>query len=425
MQNKSFILFLLTAFLAFGLLTIPLTTATRYDITFPSTQGTTQTLPPGTWIVQSTQDSNLVYNQNEGFKVQDIADNILNTFTVTSGSLLGTGNLNATTSGGVFQITPTSSGTLTATSTSPIFYVISNGQPLTNGVLNYASGNTYSILWQYTIPPGPPPIIVGTTNSILYFRSDQYSNNNMTANGLDPTNTNTPASINDTITTQTVTYGFRVWTIHRYGATTELTTGIPTAQVTRSTDGAGWQNATWLCPNTALNIGIDALKVGIYLSLDGGDTWTQRATYITHPLLNAALLQQTWTFNLYTTRTTNTATSFTFGSLIYHSSINNIGLQPPTDTQLQTWRFLNGDWIGFILGTYTSQIGAAAYLLILLIPTTTLYLRHRNFGPVLIMFALFGGPGGIVWLFVPGFAAAAVDILLVLGASFIVWKLIR
>jgi hypothetical protein len=417
MKTKLIISLSFLTLLTLSLLASPFVSATDYDIYFGS-EGTE-------WIVQTVADYNIDYGQGSGFKVQDITNNIIDVFTVTSGSLQGTGNLNATTSGGIFIFTPTTTGTLTVTSTSTAFYVTGNGAPLVAGNLNFVAGSTYTILWQYNVPPGPPIIIIGATNSILYFRSDTYTNNNATANGLDPANTNSPTNVNTTITTETVTYGFRVWTLHRFGTTTELTNGLPNAQVTRTTNGYGWQNGTWLCPQTTLAIGVDAIKVGIYLSTDSGATWTQKATYITHPLLSAALLEQTWTFNLYTTRTASSHTAFTFGSLTYHSSINGIGLQPPTDTQLQSWRFFNGDWIGFILGTYTSQIGVAAYLLILMIPATTLYLRHRNFGPVLVMFALFGGSGGIVWLFIPGWAAVAVNILLVLGFIFLIWKVLR
>ena len=173
-------------------------------------------------------------------------------------------------------------------------------------------------------------------------------------------------------------------------------------------------------------MGFDALKVESYLSLDNGATWTAQAAYVTNPIMSPLLLHQTWTFNLYTTyNTASSQTSYIFGSATYQSNINNVGFQPPTQTQLQTWNFLKGDYIMFILSTYTYLIGPAAYLLILMIPTVTLYLRHRNFGPVLILFALFGGPGGIVWIFIPAWASAAVDILLVLGASFLIWRLIR
>ena len=417
MKTKQTLSLIILLFYTVGLLCSSFVSATDYDIYFGS-EGTE-------WIVQTVEDYNLDYGQNSGFQIQDVTNDITTTFTVTSGSLQGVGNLNATTTGGLFLFTPTTTGVLTTTSTSTAFYVTSNGEPLTGGVLSFAAGTTYTLLWQYTVPPGPPIVIVGTTNTILYFRSDTFTNNNSTANGLDNTNTNTATNTNTTITTETVIYGFRVWKLHRYGTTTELTDGLPNAQVTRSDDGSGWQNGTWLCPATSLTLGVDAVKVGIYISLDGGSTWTQKATYITRPLISTALLEQTWTFNLYTTRTASSHTAFTYGSLIYHSSINGVGMKPPTDTELQSWRFFNGAWIDFILGTYTSQIGVAAYLLILLIPTTTLYLRHRNFGPVLVMFALFGSSGGIVWLFIPGWAAVAVNILLVLGFIFIIWKVLR
>ena len=416
--------------------TLPPPTSTPPPIPTPTPSGTPTPTPSGSptptptpspstgFIIQTTQNFNLAYDSGEGFKVQDVAQNILVTFTVESGALNGLGNLNVTSSGGLFLISPTTSGTLEATANIANFYVTVNGVPA--GLISYTAGTSYLVMWTYLAPPAPPPIIVGTSHSVLYFRSDSYTSNNVTAYGLDITNTNAVQTITDSITTEDVTYGFRVWVLHPTGTLTELTSGLPDIQVTRDTDGTGWQNTTWLCPSTTLNIGTDSLQVGLYLSLDDGYTWTARTLYITHPLLTTALLHQTWTFNLYTTRNETLGTcSYSFGSRTYNSNINGVGMEPPTQTQIQTYYFLTGNYILFILNTYTSEIGAAAYLLFLLIPTVTLYLRHRNFGPVVVFFLLFGGPGGLVWLLVPAWAAAGLDILLVLGAGFIVWKLIR
>ena len=68
-------------------------------------------------------------------------------------------------------------------------------------------------------------------------------------------------------------------------------------------------------PATNLVLGKDALKVILYQTLDNGATWTNKETYVTNPILSSQLLQQTWTFKLYTTYTQNTAATFSFGSL--------------------------------------------------------------------------------------------------------------
>lgn len=410
MKKPQLLIFITLSFLTLGLLTAPAAAIV---------------VPPGTWIIQTTQDFNLQYQSGSGFTAQDTAQNIDVTFNVASGSLTGTGNLNVTSGGGLFVFTPNVTGTLQITANTPNFYCTINNQPLTNPV-TYTANTTYTILWnnQKQIPT---PIIIGTYHSVLYFRSDTYTTNKQTGYGLDTTATNQQQTITAAVTPgQTATYGFRVWKVTQQGTQTELTSGTPTAEISRNTNGAGWQNSTWLAPQTTLNMGFDALKVESYLSLDNGATWTLLELYVTNPIMSPLLLHQTWTFNLYTTyNTASSQTSYIFGSATYQSNINNVGLQPPTQTQLQTWNFLKGDYIMFILSTYTYLIGPAAYLLILMIPTVTLYLRHRNFGPVLILFALFGGPGGIVWIFIPAWASAAVDILLVLGASFLIWRLIR
>ena len=396
--------------------------------------GNNPIVPAGTFIIQtpetpdgSTSYFNIVYPSNSAFKIQDPINNINTTFTVTSGSLNAATNLNVTTSGGLFYIIPTTSGTFTVASTSPTFSISVNGVNTPSNSLNFNQGVAYLILWQYTSQTQPPPVIIGAHSSILYLRSDTYTSNTKTAYGLATTDTTIPQTINTYSATATqIIYGFRVWIIHTKGAATELTNILPIAQMTRTTTGSGMQNATWLAPATPLILGKDALEIGLYVSLDGGATWTSQANYITQPIISAELLQQTWTFNLYTTWDSAAKTgSFSFGDRTYNSNINGVGEQTPSYTDLQTYRFINGDFIGFMISTYTYQIGVAAYLLILLIPCTTLYLRHRNFGPVLIMFAIFGGPGGIIWLFIPAFAATAVDIFLVIGAAFIVWKLIR
>jgi hypothetical protein len=424
-HHKQLLIFIMLSFITLGLLIAPLTSATNYQIGFPVLNTNSQNLPAGTWIIQTNQDYNLAYNLNEGFIIQDIQSNLNVTFQVTSGTLYGTGNLNVTTGGGIFLFTPTTSGDLSITSTISSFYATVNGQQLTGSSMTFVAGTRYMVYWQYS--NAPPPFVVGLQHTVFYFRSDTFNTNNIIAFGLDPTNTNSQQTITTEFTTgQTVTYGFRVWLSHSHTAATELTGGTPIAQMSRSTTGAGWQNNTWLCPDMPLTLGSEALKVTLYISTDAGNNWNALATYISHSLINPELLHQTWTFILYTTYTTSTGfTTVVFGSNTYPSNINNVGLQPPTQTQIQTYRFLSGEYVLFILSTYTYLIGPTAYLLILMIPTVSLYLRHRNFGPILVLFTLFGSSGGIIWVFVPPWASTAIDILLILGCSFLVWKLLR
>lgn len=307
-------MFSMMAIIALGLVVMPIASATNYEIGFPILNTNSQGVPAGTWIIQTNQDYNLAYDLNSGFIVQDIQQALNITFKVTSGSLYGTGNLNVTTGGGIFTFIPTTTGDLTITATISSFYCLVNGQPLSNP-FTFQAGTQYLIFWQYS--NAPPPFIVGNNHSVLYFRSDSYTTNNVTAYGLDTTNTNQPWIITTPISTpnQPITYGFRVWLTHSHNSQTELTAGIPTATITRTTDGSGFQNNTWLCPDMPLSLGSEAIKVIMYVSLDGSNTWHTIATYTTHALISPELLHQTWTFIMYTTYSTitNQATAV-FGS---------------------------------------------------------------------------------------------------------------
>ena len=371
------------------------------------------------------ENFNFDLNTGESFAVEDSSHSATVTFSILYGSLTGTGNLMLTDETGILIVTPNSSGTIQVTSNIATFYVLYNGLYLTAPYV-FEKGTQFLITWQYT-PPSVNPIIIGSSNTTLYFRSDTYTTNNVTAYGLDQTNTATPASVTDTYSGDvTVEYGFRVWLVHYSNLTTELTSGSPVAVLTRAVDGVGYQNASWTPEETRLSLGYDAVKVVVYLRFAGG-AWSARASYISHSLVNSLMYKQTWTFYLYTSKATTTSTTalFMFGSPLYNSRIGGVGFRPPTAWEIQTWRLNRGDYLGFILGAYVDKIGPAAYLLLLLIPCGSLYLRHRNLGPVIVLFILFGGPGGIIWAFVPLWAAAVVDILLLIGAAFLVFKVIR
>jgi hypothetical protein len=383
-------------------------------------------LPLASCDIVTETPFNLDFSAGESFNVQDVERDALHNFAVVSGSLTGTGSLNVTSSGGVLLITPSSSGAIYATSDYANVWFLYDGLYLT-APFAFVSGTQFLITWQYT-PPTSTPIIIGSTNMTLYFRSDEYETNNVTAYGLDSTNTNVAATVTDTSAGDvSVTYGFRIWVVHYGGSTTELTSGTPVAQLVRTSDGTGYQNNTWLPSETTLNLGYDALKIIIYLKFGSGD-WTSRASYISHPLINSLMYSQTWTFILYTSKATSGSTTayFKFGSVsTYNSRITGIGFREPTAWEIQTWRINSGDYIGFVLGAYVDEIGVAAYLLILLIPCGSLYFRYRNFWAILFLFVIFGGAGGIIWAIVPIWAAAVIDALLILGCSFLVWKVIR
>lgn len=363
----------------------------------------------------------------DSFQIYDDENDVTITFEVVSGTLTGTATLNATTSGGVMYISPTSYGAVKVTGDTSTFYVLFNGATDSDSIYTYSSGTGFIITWSYS-PPAVSPIIVGTTNTTLYFRSDQYTTNNNTGYGLDDTNTDSAVTISDTGSGDAVvTYGFRVWVVKYGGTLEELTAGTPVAQLSRSTDGSGYQNNTWTPTETSILLGYDALKVSIYVQFDSGD-WTSRASYISNPLINSIIYEQTWTFIMYTSKSTgaDTTASFRFGAAsTYNSRITGAGFKEPSSFEIGQWRLNSGDYIAFTLGAYTDLIGPAAYLFMLLVPCGVFYMRYRNIWAVLFMFVIFGGSGGMIWALVPIWAAAVIDAILLIACAFLLFKIIR
>lgn len=385
-------------------------------------------LPHGTGQLIPIGNQSFVYSVGESFVVQDLVNQLTLTFTVSSGSLNAVGSIYADSNGGTLTLTSTTTGTLTITANGTIVYLFVNSVA-NSGTYSYTT-SPFTITWQFTPQPTSTPIIInqqGSQNHTYYLRSDSQTTNTISAYALATTNTQITSTLSDTASGTSVTWGFRVFIIHYNGAASELTSGTPTATMTRSSTGAGYQTSTWTPPYTTLDLGYDALEVCVYEKIDSG-AWLLKGSYLTASLMYKAILLQTWTFSLYTNATVSGGTitaAYSFGSSTAASAIDYVGFTNPNQWDLQTLAMNQGDWIAFILGPYYAEIGSAAYLLILLIPTATLYMRYRSFAPVVFLFILFGSSGGLIWLFIPAWAAAVVDAFILLGFSFIVWRLIR
>jgi hypothetical protein len=286
-------------------------------------------------------------------------------------------------------------------------------------------------IYEPTPTPSPSPTPVPTPTSItvivgadtMYFRGDLQTSNTISAYRLDTENsdisTTTPP---DTLTTTTMTYAFRVWIINYLGVATELTNG-PTANITRTTSGVGLQTSTWNCPGSILDIGYDAIRISIYLETSTG--WLSRATYISPSLINKAVQSTQWTFTVYTNKT-STESSFSFGSATYESKITGILFLDPSGYEITNYYLSSGNVVLAIFNSYTMVLGPVAYLLMFLIPVGTLYIRHKTSNVILFLFILLGGaPGSLAWIFIPAWAAAGVDIIILLIGSFLVCRVAR
>lgn len=371
------------------------------------------------------------FNYGETFTVQDVTHQGHINFTVTSGTFRGFGTINADSNGGTINIIPEANSAITVASNISVSVYQGAVGPAT--YFTFTSGVSSTITWTYTsaVPTATatPSVIIneGTLNSTLFMRSDTQTTNNQNGYRLDETNTESAQTITNTLSGDIpVQYGFRVWITNYNNESIELTDGAPQAVVTRSTNGAGIQTSTWTPPQTAVDLGFDCLTISVYLNSSG--TWTQRATYVTPVLMYKEIAPYTWTFYLYTNKTTTTDTyaSFSFGDDTVESKVNCAGLTTPTWFELGNWQLTTGNIIGFIFYSYYQALGAVSYLLMFLIPAGTLYIRHRTTNVIVFLFVLLGGaPGALVWIFIPVWAAAAVDAILLLCGSFLVWRVIR
>lgn len=311
-------------------------------------------------------------------------------------------------------LTSTSTSTLTSTSTSSITTTSPTSTTTFTSTIITSSTLTSSAT--------STAIIIGTSNTTFYFRSDAITTNDQTGYWLGTENSNSQQSLVDSTPPATTTYyAFDVY-LARYGGTSQLLEekiGLITAHDVALAEYIGY----WNSPDTNLLLGYDAFKVIIYSKIGDG-AWTSKATFISSPIISSHLYYQTWMFKIWVNKT-STQSTLLFGNNQYNSRITGVNLKVPTDNEMQSYRWAAGDTISFIFGAYTDKMGSAAYLVILLIPTGSLYMRHKNTSIIVFLFIMFGGTGGLVWFLVPAWAATVVDALLVICYGFLVFKVIR
>lgn len=97
-------------------------------------------------------------------------------------------------------------------------------------------------------------------------------------------------------------WGSRVWKRASNGTETEITSGDAVAVVSRNSDGAGLQSATWNCPETSL-ASTDAIVVRVYMDTSNPPA-TLRREFVTEQLGASKLDAETWTFYYYTEKST-------------------------------------------------------------------------------------------------------------------------
>ena len=208
-------------------------------------------------------------------------------------------------------------------------------------------GNTEDIV-ELSVPGAPVP-----TTETRYMRGDQHTINSLTAYQLGTTQSSTGQSnlIERTGAGDgTVSWGIRVWSRDSGGTETEITSGTPVAQVSRTAAGAGLQSNTWTCSLTGM-ADTDAIVVRVYAEIVGVVAWTGQAAFITEQLGATQLDDVIWTVYYYTEYATvaggppgsrYTRGWFHWGDATVDSRIDNFVWSvpgPPHYSLEQKWQF--------------------------------------------------------------------------------------
>ncbi len=225
----------------------------------------------------------------------------------------------------------------------------------------------------------------------------------------------------------TVQYGFRAWLLHSDDtpATNIVGADDPAAILTRSTSGEGMQNSTVAVQGKQLVLGMNAIKVVLYVRFEGGD-WLTMATFISNLLVEKAIVAGTWSFNLYTkvSNTTDTTAYAYWGDQAKLSGIGGVSFTHPLPQEKAISNGMQGNFIGMILFPFTYVVGDIFYAFVLLFVGGNLYLRHKRFEIIVIMLVLWGSTSGI-GLLIPGEAFRVLYIILLLAIAVILYRLLR
>lgn len=270
----------------------------------------------------------------------------------------------------------------------------------------------------------------GTSMADYFFLGYTHSVLNVTGYATSEQAGWTYASAQQTFTgTGTVEYGFKAWVLHSDSSPPDYIVGSalsPDAVLTRGSAGVGMQNASVYVSGHPLVIGLNALKISMYVRFDGGD-WLVLATFVSDLLVQKAIVAGNWTFNMYTSVTTDgadTVASAYWGDQTRLSGIGGVVFTDPLPQEIALYKGLTGDWIGMFLYPFVYIIGDIFYGIILLFVGGNLYLRHRRFEIILIMLVLWGSTSGI-GLLIPFEGFRIIYIIALIGIAALIYKVYR
>jgi hypothetical protein len=276
--------------------------------------------------------------------------------------------------------------------------------------------------------PYVPPLIEPDLSSVSWhFRSDTWTSHGVLGYKLHTDNSD--SEIQDSRSTSgsaTISYGVRVWIVDTNENTWELTDGSPVAVVSRSTDGDGYQSATWELDDDYEDVVASAIQINVYQRFDS-DSWSLRRVTISDEGLLYYLPSSNWTFTYHTERDYSGSTTysyFSFGSEDYDSGVTFF-YSKITGFDSMLYYIAQGDIISFIAAPFYNTIGNLFYGFIILFVCGTTYLRYDDVRPVIVLMWLFGGAGGAFSLLLPAYAVNIAYLFLAVAFAATLWRLFR
>lgn len=268
-----------------------------------------------------------------------------------------------------------------------------------------------------------PAYASDAVNATWYMRSDTHTVHDVLGYKLlsSPTTSET-ADSRTTAGTHNITYGIRVWVLTYLGDVAELTSETPVALVTRSSNDASIQSATWTCPSYLYVI--DAVLVRVYQRFDS-DAWSLREIFITNAEALIKFPENTWTVYYYTERSTSSTNStFVWGSISYNSRID-LQYYRLNPFEVMQYRLVRFNISGFFLTPWTYYLGDLMWAVVLLFACVTTYNWTGSFKVVLGWLWIFGGAGGILSLLIPPLVLNIAWIFLAIAITVTAISLIR
>jgi len=306
-----------------------------------------------------------------------------------------------------------------------------DGTPLSEGTKWWYSGGILTVSDADESVAAYYPYYEPTTTGEVdwYLRTDAHTVNGVTGYIIRTQQSNANSTVSfQSSGSHTVYWGYRVWIAHSNNATSELTGGSPEALAWRSLNGEGLLNSTWTISDYVLDIGWDAVLLRIYLRFGAGGSWQTVGTFISDTLLYKNIQGADWSFVTYTKRSETGGITYAdtyWGQTTCQSGIGNVLFTNPTIYDSLLFELQNANFIGFITLSYTHLIGNLFYGLLVLIICVPLYLRYKSFAPILIIFILFGGAGGLLTILVPQAGFGIAWVFLLIGLAGLFYKVFR